>query len=320
LNLKRFFVLSVAFHISLIVVALLLLSVPSQKNMRPGDKFSARLVSPDEFLSQQHNLPPVHNISPSPPVPPAPIPAPVPKPLIEHKGHTGTEKNIVEEKTDKKAAMQYPSAPTQVPKQAPTESRSERQSLPPAPPVAGHPGQLEKEAVPPVAHGGQGNVTREPAELSGNKGKVKPDYLQPSFREKIFDKSVIGDLAKRDIEKEEKGNKDKGKSFSFDTDEFEFLIYNRRLKERIEHIWIYPPEAAAKGIYGDLIIRFTIKKNGQLGSVELVRTSGHKSLDDAAIKALRDGAPYWPLPREWNLEGYTIEGHFIYTIYGYYIR
>ena len=136
----------------------------------------------------------------------------------------------------------------------------------------------------------------------------------------MFDKGVIGDLAKRDVEKEERGKKEKGKSFSFDTDEFKFLIYNRRLKERIESIWIYPSEAASKGIYGDLIIRFTIKKNGQLGAVELVRTSGHKSLDDAAIKALKDGAPYWPLPKEWNLEGYTIEGHFIYTIYGYYIR
>ncbi len=319
MSLKRFFVFSIVFHLSIIAAVIFFLSLPSQKHKRSGDEFSARLVSPDEFLSQKPPIPPVRKSLPSPHVPPAPSPAPVPKPLIAQKGHTGTEKNRVEEKTDKKAAMQYPSAPTQPLKPAVPESRSERPELPPAPPVPGHPGQLEKEAVPPVAHGRQENVDKEAAELSGNKGNLKtPDHLQPSFREKIFDKSVIGDLAKRDVEKEERGKKEK--SFSFDTDEFKFLIYNRRLKERIESIWIYPPEAASKGIYGDLIIRFTIKKNGQLGSVELVRTSGHKSLDDAAIKALKDGAPYWPLPKEWNLEGYTIEGHFIYTIYGYYIR
>lgn len=321
MNLKRFFVFSVVFHLSIIAAVIFLLSLPSQNNKRSGDEFSARLVSPDEFLAQKPPSPPVHKRLPSPHVSPAPSPAPAPKPLIEHKGQTGTEKKSVEEHSDKKAAMQYPSAPTQPPKPAAPESRSERPASPPAPPVASHPGQLEKEAVPPVAHGRQENGDKETAELSGNKGNLKtPDHLQPSFREKIFDKSVIGDLAKRDVDHEDKGIKDKENAFNFDTDEFKFLIYNRRLKERIESIWIYPPAAASKGIYGDLIIRFTIKKNGQLGSVELVRTSGHKSLDDAAIRALKDGAPYWPLPKEWNLEGYTIEGHFIYTIYGYYIR
>ena len=54
--------------------------------------------------------------------------------------------------------------------------------------------------------------------------------------------------------------------------------------------------------------------------MELVRTSGHKTLDDAAMEALRDGTPYWPLPEEWGMEGYTIEGHFVYSLYGYYIR
>jgi protein TonB len=83
---------------------------------------------------------------------------------------------------------------------------------------------------------------------------------------------------------------------------------------------MYPPEAAADGLYGDLVLKFTIKKNGRLGAVELVRTSGHKNLDDAAIRALKDGAPFWPLPEEWGMEAYTIVGHFVYTLYGYYLR
>ena len=58
-------------------------------------------------------------------------------------------------------------------------------------------------------------------------------------------------------------------------------------------------------------------KDGKLGAVELVRTSGYKMLDDAAIKALKDGEPYWPIPEEWGMESYTISGHFIYSIYGY---
>jgi protein TonB len=137
-------------------------------------------------------------------------------------------------------------------------------------------------------------------------------------RENLFDRNIVGDIAKKEIEKEAKEKAEK--TFTFDTKEYKFLIYNNRLKERIESIWLYPPDAAAQGIYGDLVIKFTIKKNGMLGAVEIIRTSGRKNLDDAALKALKNGEPYWPLPDEWGMEAYTIEGHFVYTIYGYYMR
>jgi protein TonB len=149
-------------------------------------------------------------------------------------------------------------------------------------------------------------------------GAQKPDKPGIPAINRLFDKNIIGDLAKRETEKKEKERKES--TLTFDTSKYRFSTYNERLKEQIENIWIYPSEEAARGIYGELIIRFTIKKNGRLGAVELVRTSGYKSLDDAAIKALRDGEPYWPLPNAWGMDAYTIEGHFIYTIYGYYVR
>ena len=139
--------------------------------------------------------------------------------------------------------------------------------------------------------------------------------IKENTREKIFDKSIIGDIAKKEIEKEKKE-----RTFSFDVKEMKYLGYLQRLKERIESVWIYPSSEASRGIYGDLVIRFTIKKNGRLEAVELMRTSGYKSLDDAALKALSDAEPFWPLPDEWGMETYTIVGHFIYTIYGFYVR
>jgi protein TonB len=180
-------------------------------------------------------------------------------------------------------------------------------------------GIIRQNEIPPsqseVHHGVPGQKPgEEPAIKSSGQKQGKPG---PAIKDKLFDRGVIGDIARRNLEQEEKEKKDK--TFTFDTKEYRYLIYNQRLKQRIESIWVYPRDAAAQGIYGDLIIRFTILQNGKLGSVELVRTSGHKSLDDAAIKALRDGSPYWPLPKEWGLQAYTIEGLFIYTLYGYYI-
>ncbi len=158
------------------------------------------------------------------------------------------------------------------------------------------------------------NAVESPAIKGSVQKQAKPG---PALKDKLFDRGIIGDIAKRELEKEESEKKDK--TFTFDTKQYRFLIYNHRLKQRIESIWIYPRAAAAQGIYGDLVIKFTILQNGNLGSVELVRTSGHRDLDEAAMKALYDGAPYWPLPKEWGMESYTIEGLFIYTLYGSYI-
>jgi protein TonB len=94
----------------------------------------------------------------------------------------------------------------------------------------------------------------------------------------------------------------------------------QRLKEKIESAWKYPLDAAARREYGDLYIQFTIKKKGKIGAVELIETSGHPSLDTAAIKALRDADPYWPLPNAMGKESLTITGHFVYLNGAYYIR
>ncbi len=163
------------------------------------------------------------------------------------------------------------------------------------------------------------NVGSEKGYAGGNStplpGKSPaPGQRQPSLREKLFDREIIGKLSR----KEQEGTKE-GSSITFDSNEFKYYGYMQRLREKIESVWRYPPDAAARGIYGDLHIQFTIKKNGELGSIQLVRTSGYKSLDDAAIKALRDAGPYWSLDNL-DTDSLTITGHFIYVNGAYYIR
>lgn len=131
-------------------------------------------------------------------------------------------------------------------------------------------------------------------------------------KERLFDPEVLAGVIEKDRPKETEG------SITFNTKEIRHYGYMRKLKARIEAVWEYPREAALEGIYGDLVVKFVIKSDGTLGSVELVRTSGWKMLDDAAIAALRDGAPYWPLPEDWDAGSLTVTGHFIYTLSGYY--
>jgi protein TonB len=281
LNLKRFFVYSFAVHA--IILSVILLALPAEKDIKKGREFFTSLVSPNDLLPQRPVIkPPVPRVRPASPASRAVPKVQRPSPVMRDK---------MMPRTDKEASHSEPGV-----------LQGDNKNILPSPPLSsgaqgGSPGGVKNGAT------GRGSIPH-------------PDTAGPSLREKLFDKSIINELAKRDIEKEDK----KDKTFTLDTSEYKFLIYNKRLKERIESIWMYPPEAATGGIYGDLVLKFTIKKNGMLGAVELVRTSGHKNLDDAAIRALKDGAPFWPLPEEWGMEAYTIVGHFVYTLYGYYLR
>ncbi len=117
---------------------------------------------------------------------------------------------------------------------------------------------------------------------------------------------------KKTIEKYARKGPPMNKGLTFDISEFKHRGYMRMLKEKIESIWKYPKEAARLGISGDLYVRFSIKRDGELGEVELLRTSGYKDLDEAAIKAVKDAEPYWPLPEDWEKDDLEIKGHFIY--------
>ena len=176
------------------------------------------------------------------------------------------------------------------------------------------------EGVSPKPGKGGGNEGT-PGELSDKPGFEEshtPTGMPRTTRDKLFDRGIIGDAAEKGPGGGVKGKKDD--AITFDTNEYRFAGYMRKLKEKIESIWEYPADARKRNLYGDLRIKFTIRKDGRLASIELERTSGYKSLDDAAIKALKDGEPYWPLPEEWGMDSYTVNGHFIYTMYGYGIR
>jgi protein TonB len=139
------------------------------------------------------------------------------------------------------------------------------------------------------------------------RGLEKAEPGDGTGRFSLFDSEVIRKYARK-LPKPEKG-------ITFDATEFKHRGYMRRLREQIEQIWEYPHDAIREKLSGDLYIMFTIKRNGELGEVEVVRTSGYISLDRAAVKALQDASPFWPLPDDWPEDVLEIKGHFIY-IYG----
>jgi protein TonB len=131
----------------------------------------------------------------------------------------------------------------------------------------------------------------------------RPSILPPSA---LFDRGTIEKFAR-------KGTPPVDRGLTFDAAEFRHRGYMRMLREKIEDVWRYPEEAARRGISGDLYIKFVIDRDGRLANIKLIRTSGYRVLDEAAMNALKDAEPYWPLPEDWDKDTLEIKGHFIYV-------
>ncbi len=87
-------------------------------------------------------------------------------------------------------------------------------------------------------------------------------------------------------------------SIGASTSEYRFARYIEDWRIKVERLGEanYPQAARDQKIYGSLLLTVSIKANGSLEGVELRRSSGHKVLDDAAIRIVRMGAPYAPFP------------------------
>jgi protein TonB len=94
--------------------------------------------------------------------------------------------------------------------------------------------------------------------------------------------------------------------------EVQYISYFASIKRKIELVWQYPYDAAVAGIQGECMIDFVIARNGKLESVELIRGSGHKVLDDEAIRSIRKASPFDPIPADYKIPHLEIRGRFVY--------
>jgi TonB family protein len=101
-------------------------------------------------------------------------------------------------------------------------------------------------------------------------------------------------------------------TISLDDRRPQYLDYLGRLKYRIQQEWGYPEEAQSLGLVGELLMVFTVNKDGSLLNLRLVRSSGFPVLDNEALRAVRAAAPFDPIPREMGSEAWNIRASFAY--------
>jgi len=84
------------------------------------------------------------------------------------------------------------------------------------------------------------------------------------------------------------------------THEYRDAAYLDAWRMKIERIGNlnYPEEAKRENLSGSLILDVALDADGKVHSITLRRSSGHKILDDAAIRIVNLAAPFAPFPEE----------------------
>ncbi|MCG7873434.1 MAG: energy transducer TonB [Candidatus Thiodiazotropha weberae] len=92
----------------------------------------------------------------------------------------------------------------------------------------------------------------------------------------------------------------KRKAISASTKEYKYASYLDAWRRKVERIGNlnYPDQAKRGRLYGNLVLHVAVKADGSVDQIRVLHSSGHKILDDSAIRIVRLAAPFSPFPNE----------------------
>jgi len=166
------------------------------------------------------------------------------------------------------------------------------QGVPPTPSLEG-----PAKAVPPGRDGLEG--TTGPYDLRGQVAMLWKNLDPRKYPYQDADTGEEGDTGSPTE-----------RTVSLDSQDSRFASYLLGVKRRIESFWGYPPEA--RGLTGNLALTFGITRDGRLSDLQLTDTSGIAPLDNEAIRAIREAAPFAPFPERMRFERLNIRAAFYY--------
>ena len=110
-----------------------------------------------------------------------------------------------------------------------------------------------------------------------------------------------------------KAERPKRKFISASTREYKYASYMEAWRSKVERVGNlnYPEEARKRKLSGSLVLDVALNPDGSINNITVRQPSGHKVLDDAAIRIVKLSAPFAPFPDA--IEGETDILHIIRT-------
>lgn len=128
----------------------------------------------------------------------------------------------------------------------------------------------------------------------------QPPLPQTTLRDALEKKMEMARLATEIQRETQKYAKRPHKKFiSANTKEYAYAAYMSAWVARVERIGNlnYPDEARREHVHGELVLTVALNRNGSVRSIDVIQSSGHKLLDEAAMRIVRLAAPFPPIPK-----------------------
>jgi protein TonB len=200
-----------------------------------------------------------------------------------------------------KAKPQTEAPPTPLPGAEKKATPSELPKAAPAP--VQQPAPTPQPAAPPpqpkrvitVKDAPRKQPTSKPAPPAQEQPRLNPRQLLASINSTI--KQLNAEISDRT---EDYAKRPRRKFINASTKEYRYASYLDAWRRKVERIGNlnYPDEARRSKLYGNLVLQVAVRADGSVERVLLLRSSGHKLLDDAAERIVRLAAPYAPFPAE----------------------
>jgi TonB family protein len=93
-----------------------------------------------------------------------------------------------------------------------------------------------------------------------------------------------------------------------------YIPYLKKLKKKISDLWGYPRQAYERKEEGDVVVKFSVNRNGRLEQALVLTSSGSGFLDQGALEVIDAAAPYDPFPGNLKLSKLHIIATFKYRL------
>ncbi|MCY4154648.1 MAG: energy transducer TonB [Gammaproteobacteria bacterium] len=148
-------------------------------------------------------------------------------------------------------------------------------------------------------------VAKEDVATAIAQPQVEPETTRPSATELVTDSLRMAALSSPAEQTMEASANDPKRTFiSANTQKYKYAAYMEAWRAKVERVGNlnYPEEARKNKISGQLVLDVALNPDGKINQITVRRSSGHKVLDDAAIRIVELAAPFAPFPDDIRAE------------------
>lgn len=132
-----------------------------------------------------------------------------------------------------------------------------------------------------------------------------PDQPLENLSDTEFNNRLASLQAQLDIRRQEYAKRPRRYTISSaSTQKARDILYLDNWRKKVEAIGNlnYPAQASSQGIYGNLRLLVSLRSDGSVADIRVLSSSGHRILDESAIRIVHIAAPYDPFPPDMRKE------------------